>query len=117
MPYYKSMPTDFQNSIYKLVKRIPRGKVATYGQIAYLLGRPWAFRAVGSALHRNNDPLVPCHRVVNRDGRLARNFGLGGREEQKRRLVAEGVKFSKEYQVELKRFVWKRVFSSGYRTG
>ncbi|MBO4861972.1 MAG: MGMT family protein [Firmicutes bacterium] len=84
--------TEFERAVYEAVKLIPEGKTATYGQIAELAGHPRAARAVGNALHRNPDETnVHCHRVVNADGRLARNFGFGGQDEQRRRLIADGV--------------------------
>ena len=84
--------TEFESAVYEAVKRIPEGKVSTYGQIAKLAGYPGAARAVGNALHRNPDETnVPCHRVVNASGGLAKSFGFGGPYEQKRRLMAEGV--------------------------
>ena len=84
--------TEFESAVYEAVKRIPEGKVSTYGQIAKLAGYPGAARAVGNALHRNPDETnVPCHRVVNASGGLAGSFGFGGPYEQKRRLMAEGV--------------------------
>ena len=84
--------TEFERAVYEAVKTIPKGCVATYGQIAELAGYPRAARAVGNALHRNPDGTnVPCHRVVNSNGRLATNFGFGGPEEQRRRLMSEGV--------------------------
>ncbi len=84
--------TEFERAVYDAVKKIPEGKVATYGQIASLAGYPGAARAVGNALHRNPDETnVPCHRVVNASGGLAKSFGFGGPLEQRRRLMAEGV--------------------------
>ena len=84
--------TEFERAVYEAVKLIPKGNVATYGQIAELAGYPRAARAVGNALHRNPDETnVPCHRVVNADGLLAKSFGFGGALEQRRRLMAEGV--------------------------
>jgi len=74
----------------------------TYGQVAEKLGNPRLARVVGWALHVNPDSQrIPCHRVVNKDGRLAPNFGLGGWEEQKRRLLEEGIGFVKEHKVDL----------------
>ena len=68
--------TTFEK-IYTVVKRIPRGKVATYGQVAALAGNPHWSRVVGYALHVNPDPLnIPCYRVVNREGRLAPAFAF-----------------------------------------
>ena len=84
--------TEFERAVYEAVKRIPEGNVSTYGQIARSAGYPGAARAVGNALHHNPDETnVPCHRVVNASGKLAKSFGFGGPEEQRRRLMAEGV--------------------------
>jgi methylated-DNA-protein-cysteine methyltransferase-like protein len=88
--------------IKKRVKKIPAGKVATYGQIASSLGLKDA-RIVGWALHSNKDPKTPCHRVVNRKGRLAPGFSFGGSEEQKYRLSLEGISFLNEDHVNLKK--------------
>jgi len=85
----------FAEKVYDAVKRIPRGRVATYGQIAEIIGCPGGARAVGNALHVNPfAPVVPCHRVVAADGRLAANFGCGGPAVQHARLLAEGVSFA-----------------------
>lgn len=84
----------FAEKVYDAVKRIPKGRVATYGQIAEIIGSPGASRAVGNALHVNPyAPAVPCHRVVAADGRLAANFGGGGAGVQFGRLQPEGVSF------------------------
>ncbi len=99
----RSLPiknSGFFDKVYGVVKRIPCGKVITYGQIAKILGTKDA-REVGWALHANKDPNVPCHRVVNKEGRLAPNFALDGWREQKRRLVSEGVSFTDETHVDL----------------
>ena len=96
--------TEFERNVYEAVKLIPQGKVATYGQIAELAGYPGAARAVGNALHRNPDETnVHCHRVVNADGRLAKNFGFGGLDEQRRRLIADGV-YVINYRVDLEEY-------------
>ena len=79
--------------IYNAVKQIPKGKVATYGQIAAMASNPKMSRAVGNALHKNPDPEnIPCFRVVNSKGELAGEFAFGGKDEQKKRLEAEGVR-------------------------
>lgn len=97
----------FYELIYDAVKRIPEGRVATYGQIAYLAGNPRAPRVVGFALHRNPEPgVIPCHRVVNRDGRLAPAFAFGGEETQRMLLENEGVEV-KNGHVDLSKFGWK----------
>ncbi len=78
--------------IYEAVKKIPRGKVATYGQVAEMAGDKKMARAVGNALHKNPDPEnIPCHRVVNAKGELAGGFAFGGAEVQAKLLRAEGV--------------------------
>lgn len=93
--------------IYEVVKKIPCGKVATYGQIAELAGnRKWS-RAVGYALHANPDPKnIPCFRVVNRFGGLAPAFAFGGIDVQAKLLRAEGVKVRADNTVDLELFLW-----------
>lgn len=92
--------TAFEKRVYEAVKRLPRGRVATYGQVAETLGSRRLARAVGNALHRNPYPDVPCHRVVNHRGKLAARFGRGGWRAQKRRLLAEGVGFRGEKRID-----------------
>lgn len=92
--------------VYDLVRQIPPGKVATYGQLAEILGNPKMSRLVGWALHANTDPHTPCHRVVNRMGRLAPNFAFDGEAEQRRRLEAEGVTFTGGH-VNLDKHLWR----------
>ncbi len=91
---------DFAKKVYFLVRGIPLGKVMTYGQIAQQLGKPKASRVVGSVLHRNSDPTLPCHRVVNKDGRVALNYKFGGWREQKRKLGEEGIKFKDKMSID-----------------
>ncbi|NEG69465.1 MGMT family protein [Bifidobacterium choloepi] len=84
----------FNAVVYDIVRRIPRGCVATYGQVAALAGRPRNARMVGYALHANPaEGEIPCHRVVFRDGSLAPGFAFGGPDVQRARLEAEGVPF------------------------
>jgi len=79
--------------VFNLVKLIPAGKVATYGQISRCLGLGSA-RLVGQILHGNLDPdAIPCHRVVFADGSLSRNYAFGKKKEQKKKLIKEGVSF------------------------
>ena len=78
--------------IYEAVKKIPRGKVATYAQVAAMAGNPRMCRAVGNALHKNPDPSgIPCFRVVNAKGELSGEFAFGGPGRQQALLEAEGV--------------------------
>ena len=78
--------------IYEAVKRIPRGKVATYGQVAEMAGDKKMARAVGNALHKNPYPdEIPCYRVVNSKGQLAGAFAFGGDDAQAKLLMADGI--------------------------
>lgn len=92
----------FFAAVYDMVKQVPRGTVATYGQIAALIGAPRRARYVGYALHVNPDPgPIPCHRIVFADGRLADGFAFGGPEAQRAMLEAEGVAFLPDGRVDL----------------
>lgn len=86
------MVTNTFEKIYEVVKQIPEGTVASYGQVAALAGnRRWA-RVVGYALHVNPDPEhIPCHRVVTKEGRVSPAFAFGGGNRQIELLQAEGV--------------------------
>lgn len=80
--------------IYAAVRMIPRGKVASYSQVAALAGNRNLRRYVGNALHKNPDnSLTPCHRVVNAKGFCSGSFAFGGPDAQRTRLEAEGVLF------------------------
>lgn len=93
--------------VYDLVSQIPKGKVATYGQIAAMLGNPRNGRTVGWAMRMTPDNLnLPCHRVVNREGRLAPGYAFGGQEVQRALLEAEGVPFTKDGRIDLKKCLW-----------
>ncbi|MBT1178218.1 MGMT family protein [Bifidobacterium vespertilionis] len=90
----KPQTKSFSERVYDVVRRIPRGTVATYGQVAALAGAPRSARFVGYALHSNPEPgVIPCHRVVFRDGSLAPGFAFGGPERQRALLEEEGVAF------------------------
>lgn len=93
--------------IYAAVKQIPYGKVATYGQIATMCGNPYYARAVGNALHRNPDPdNIPCFRVVNSRGKLAKAFVFGGINVQAELLINEGVEVT-DNKVDLSKYQWR----------
>lgn len=109
---YGSADNGSDNSfekIYKVVRQIPKGRVATYGQIAALAGnRRWA-RVVGFALHVNPDPDgIPCFRVVNRNGEVSPAFAFGGKNRQIELLEAEGIPCPKG-KVDLQKYQWERV--------
>lgn len=93
------------DKVYEAVKLIPRGSVATYGQIAAAVGNRHLSRVVGYALHVNPQPgIIPCHRVVKRDGEVSSAFAFGGANRQVELLKAEGVEFLDESHVDMKRF-------------
>lgn len=98
--------TPTAQKVYDYLRTIPKGKVVTYGQIAEHLGNKNMCRAVGNILHANPLPdYYPCYKVVNTQGKLAQNFGLGI-EEQKRRLEKDGIKVE-DYSVDLEIYQWK----------
>lgn len=93
--------------IYDVVKQIPYGKVATYGQIAFLAGNPRWSRVVGYALHVNPDPEnIPCYRVVNRFGEPSSAFAFGGVNRQVELLENEGVTFV-DGRVDMNKHIWR----------
>ena len=94
--------------IYDIVKQIPRGTVATYGQVAALAGnKRWA-RVVGYALHVNPDPEgIPCNRVVNREGRVSEAFAFGGENRQIGLLEADGIEVI-DGCVDLSKYQWRK---------
>ena len=96
------------DKVYAAVKLIPRGSVASYGQIARAVGNPRLARVVGYALHVNPEPgVIPCHRVVKRDGEVSSAFAFGGANRQVELLRAEGVEFLDESHVDMARFCVK----------
>ena len=105
------MATDdgFFAQAHELVTQIPLGRVATYGQIAAMLGRPQSARYVGFAMHASPGMAggVPCHRVVFADGSLAPGFAFGGPGTQRELLEGEGVGFTPAGKVDLRRFRWE----------
>ena len=98
---------SFEQAVYRCLCDIPSGCVVTYGQLAALIGKPGAARAVGNALHHNLLPdLIPCFRVVNAQGHLAEHFGAGGIREHRRRLEADGIEVRADDTVDLSRYQW-----------
>lgn len=82
----------FRDSVFAVVRKIPKGQVMTYQQVAKLAGSPRAYRAVGNILTTNHDPEIPCHRVIRGDGNIG---GYNGGPARKRALLkAEGVVFA-----------------------
>ena len=96
--------------IYDVVCQIPKGRVATYGQVAFLAGNPRWARVVGYALHNNPAPgIVPCHRVVNREGKVADSFAFGGGDIQRQMLESEGIVFESDGHIDLEIYGWNNV--------
>lgn len=100
------MNMKFRDKVYACIRQIPKGKVATYGQVARLVGHKNASRAVGMCMKLNpHAPETPCHRVVASDGRLAGYSAEGGVVKKKSLLIHEGVFFSGD-RVDLARSLW-----------
>ena len=98
----------FFERVYDMVEQIPCGQVATYGQIARLVGEPRKARYVGFALHSNPRPgVVPCHRVVFADGGICEGFAFGGPDVQRSLLEQEGVTFRDETHVDMAACRWQ----------
>lgn len=102
---------DFSDRVFEVVRRIPRGKVATYGQVGRLIGAPRSARYVGYALRANPEPgaevnSIPCHRVVFKDGSVCTGFAFGGPQVQRRMLEEEGVVFLPDGRVDMARCRW-----------
>ena len=94
--------------IYEVVRRIPRGFVASYGQVAALAGNPRWSRVVGYALHVNPDPKgIPCYRVVTKDGRLSEAFAFGGVNVQRELLLRDGVGFTPDGRAIMEKYRWR----------
>lgn len=99
--------SEFSDNVYSAVQRIPKGKVTSYGYVAFLAGKPRAARAVGFVLHRNPNPdITPCHRVVFKDGSLCSGYAFGGSEVQREKLLNEGVIFLPDGRVDMEACAW-----------
>ena len=97
----------FAEQVYEAVARIPRGKVATYGQIAAQVGDTLAGREVGHIMScAPSERNLPCHRVVNRTGALAPDYAFGGQEKQRALLEAEGVTFLADGRIDMTLHLW-----------
>ncbi len=106
------MTASFHQRVVDVIKSIPRGKVATYGQIAAMAGNPHAARQVVRVLHSSTArEALPWHRVVNSQGRVSMKPGRGY-ELQLALLKKEGVTFAQNDTIDLKKFLW--VSSAGY---
>jgi len=103
----KSKPDrQYRERVYKLVRRIPRGRVMTYGQIAVILGEGYTPRTVGFVMHGANEEQTPWHRVINSQGRCSTGGVVLPADKQQRMLEAEGVKFTGG-KCDLETFIWR----------
>jgi methylated-DNA-protein-cysteine methyltransferase-like protein len=103
---------DFYRQVYAVVRRIPRGRVTSYGRVARMLGRPNAARAVGYALaalagKANTNPPIPWHRVINHAGRISTPDTDGGASMQRKLLQVEGVVVGDDLRVDLGVYLWE----------
>jgi methylated-DNA-protein-cysteine methyltransferase-like protein len=100
-------PTPFHQCLIELIRRIPRGKVASYGQLAAMAGDPKAARQVVRILHTLTEKYkLPWHRVVNKQGKISLPQG-SGYELQRSLLKKEGIKFKKDDLIDMDRFCWR----------
>jgi methylated-DNA-protein-cysteine methyltransferase-like protein len=100
--------SDYFNKVYNIVAQIPEGKVATYGQIATILGDRCNARVVGWAMKAAPSNLkLPCHRVVNRLGEMSPEYVFGSKQLQKDILASEGITFKKDGCIDMKKYLWE----------
>jgi methylated-DNA-protein-cysteine methyltransferase-like protein len=104
----KSNPEDqYRERVYKIVRRIPRGRVMTYGQIAYMLGQGYTPRTVGFVMHGADESNTPWHRVINSQGKCSTGRIVLPPDKQQRMLEREGVKFDETGRCKLEQFLWQ----------
>ena len=97
---------NYRERVYKIVRRIPRGRVMTYGQIAYMLGEGYTPRTVGFVMHGSDESNTPWQRVINSQGRCSTGRLVLPSDKQQRMLEQEGVKFDKTGRCDLEEFIW-----------
>lgn len=96
----------FAEDVYAIVATVPYGKVASYGQIAEMVGRPKEGREVGTIMSRAPSHL-PCHRIVNRTGALAPDYVFGGQQRQQQMLEEEGITFTSDGRIDMVMHQWQ----------
>lgn len=118
----KPKPDQFyRERVYEIVRRIPRGRVMTYGQIAYILGKGYTPRTVGFVMHSANEIKIPWQRVINSQGRCSTGRIVLPSDMQQRLLERESVKFDSSGRCDLQTFLWhpeqeKRVTAKAAKT-
>lgn len=96
---------NYRERVYRIVRRIPRGRVMTYGQLAEILGEGYTPRTVGFVMHGSNDK-TPWHRVINAQGACSTGRVVLPHDKQQRMLEAEGIKFNERGRCDLETYVW-----------
>ena len=92
--------TEFQIRVWKAIRNIPKGKIKTYKELAIIIGRPKAARAIANACGKNPYPIkIPCHRVIKSDGSIGGYSGKGGINSKISLLKQEGVLFNEFYKI------------------
>jgi methylated-DNA-protein-cysteine methyltransferase related protein len=102
----KEPDRNYRERVYKIVRRIPRGQVMTYGQIAYILGEGYTPRTVGFVMHGANEANTPWHRVINSQGKCSTGGVVLPADKQQRMLEQEGVEFDSRGRCSLEAFLW-----------
>jgi methylated-DNA-protein-cysteine methyltransferase-like protein len=97
---------QYRERVYRIVRKIPRGRVMTYGQIAYTLGEGYTPRTVGFVMHGADEKKTPWHRVINSQGRCSTGRVVLPADKQQRLLEREGVKFDASGRCDLETFIW-----------
>jgi methylated-DNA-protein-cysteine methyltransferase-like protein len=105
-PKKKAPDRQYRERVYKIVRRIPRGRVMTYGQIAYMLGEGYTPRTVGFAMHGADESNTPWHRVINSQGRCSTGRIVLPTDKQQRMLEREGIKFDGGGRCDLENYLW-----------
>src|SRR5215831_705350 len=98
---------QYRERVYKIVRRIPRGRVMTYGQIAYMLGEGYTPRTIGFVMHGADENNTPWHRVINSQGKCSTGRIVLPADKQQRLLEREGVKFDDAGRCDLEKVLWK----------
>jgi methylated-DNA-protein-cysteine methyltransferase-like protein len=98
---------NYRERVYRIVRKIPRGKVMTYGQIAYMLGEGYTPRTVGFVMHGADERNTPWHRVINSQGRCSTGRIVLPADKQQRMLETEGIEFDQSGRCDLEVFLWQ----------
>ena len=103
----KEPDPQYRERVYQIVRRIPRGRVMTYGQIAYMLGKGYTPRTVGFVMHGADETKTPWHRVINSQGKCSTGRVVLPTDKQQRMLEREGVKFDAKGRCDLETLLWQ----------